>query len=84
MGGLGYLTHWVLSREAEAKFHEERQRELAEGTTWTRVTKVLELQNSQSKTIARTGAGASDLSRMKDLYLSLRREGETAPGASGY
>ena len=72
------------NKENEAKFQEQRTRELAEGTTWTRVTKVLDLQNSQSKTIARAGPGSSDLTRMKELYLSLRREGETAPGAAGY
>lgn len=73
------------NKEAEAKFQEQRTKELAEGTTWNRVTKILELQNSQSKTIGRTAvAGGSDLARMKELYLSLRREGETAPGAAGY
>ncbi|GAC74614.1 porin/voltage-dependent anion-selective channel protein [Moesziomyces antarcticus T-34] len=72
------------NKEAEAKLNEQRTRELAEGTTWNRVTKLLELQNSQSKTIARSGPGSSDLTRMKELYLSLRREGETAPGAAGY
>ncbi|EPQ28389.1 uncharacterized protein PFL1_04216 [Pseudozyma flocculosa PF-1] len=72
------------NKEAEAKFQEERSRDLAEGTTWARVNKVLDLQNSQSKTIARIAPGATDLSRMKEIYLSLRREGETAPGASGY
>lgn len=63
---------------------DEKTRELAEGTAWTRVTKLLDLQNSQSKTIANIGAGSTDLSRMKELYLSLRREGESAPGAGGY
>lgn len=72
------------NKEAEAAFKERRQAELAEGTTWSRVTKLLDLQNSQSKTIARSGPGASDLTRMKEILLSLRREGETAPGASGY
>jgi len=72
------------NKENEAKFQEQRTAELADGTTWNRVTKLLELQNSQSKTIARAGPGSSDLSRMKELYLSLRREGETAPGAAGY
>ena len=72
------------NKEAEARFLEQKQKELAEGTTWTRITKLLDLQNSQSKTIAKTGAGASDLTRMKELYLSLRREGEKAPGAAGY
>ena len=72
------------NKENEAKFTEERTRELAEGTTWDRVTKILELKNSQSKTIARAGPGSSDLSRMKEIYLKLRREGERAPGAAGY
>lgn len=72
------------NKENEAKFHEERTRELAEGTTWDRVTKMVDLKNSQSKTIARAGPGSSDLTRMKELYLKLRREGERAPGAAGY
>lgn len=72
------------NKENEAKFQEERNRELAEGTTWDRVTKILELKNSQSKTIARAGPGSTDLTRMKEIYLKLRREGERAPGAAGY
>ena len=72
------------NKENEAQFQQQRQVELAEGTTWTRITKLLDLQNSQSKTIAKGGAGSSDLTRMKDLYLRLRREGEKAPGAAGY
>lgn len=72
------------NKENEAKFQEERTRELAEGTTWDRVTKMVDLKNSQSKTIARAGPGSSDLTRMKELYLKLRREGERAPGAAGY
>lgn len=72
------------NKEAEAAFKAQRQAELAEGTTWSRVTKLVDLQNSQSKTIARGGPGSSDLTRMKEILLSLRREGETAPGASGY
>ena len=71
-------------REAEARFREQKQHELAEGTTWSRITKLLDLQHSQSKTIAKGGAGSSDLTRMKDLYLRLRREGDKAPGAAGY
>ncbi|SNX82703.1 related to CLC1 - clathrin light chain [Melanopsichium pennsylvanicum] len=72
------------NKETEAKFQEERNKQLAEGTTWDRVTNILELKNSQSKTIARSGPGASDLGRMKEVYLKLRREGERAPGAAGY
>ncbi|GAC96928.1 clathrin light chain [Pseudozyma hubeiensis SY62] len=72
------------NKENDAKFQEQRTRELAEGTTWDRITKLVELKNSQSKTIARAGPGSSDLTRMKELYLKLRREGERAPGAAGY
>lgn len=72
------------NREAEARFAAQRQAELAEGTTWSRVTKLIDLQNSQSKAITRTGPGSTDLTRMKEVLLSLRREGETAPGAQGY
>ena len=72
------------NKEDEAQFQQQRQAELAEGTTWTRITKLLDLQHSQSKTIAKGGAGSSDLTRMKDLYLRLRREGDKAPGAAGY
>ncbi|WFD32280.1 Clathrin light chain [Malassezia sp. CBS 17886] len=72
------------NKEAEARFQEQKTKELAEGTTWTRITKLLDLQNSQSKTIAKGGPGTSDRMRMKELYLSLRREGDTAPGAAGY
>ncbi|WFC94950.1 Clathrin light chain [Malassezia brasiliensis] len=72
------------NKEAEARFREQKQQELAEGTTWSRITKLLDLQNSQSKTIAKIQPGSSNLNRMKELYLSLRREGDTAPGAAGY
>ncbi|PWN18485.1 hypothetical protein BCV69DRAFT_288487 [Microstroma glucosiphilum] len=72
------------NKEVEAEFTEKRNRELAEGTTWDRITKLVELQNSQSKTIAPGGPGSTDLSRFRELLLSLRREGETAPAAGGY
>lgn len=42
------------------------------------------LENSQSKTLARTAGGGSDLGRMKEVLLKLRRQGESAPGAAGY
>ncbi|TDL18387.1 hypothetical protein BD410DRAFT_728524 [Rickenella mellea] len=57
---------------------------LSEGTTWSRIAELVELQNSQSKTIARTGAGTTDLGRFREVVLRLRREGEGAPGAAGY
>lgn len=54
---------------------------LAKGTTWERICTLVDLQDSRSKT---TTKSKQDLSRFKDLLLSLRREGETAPGAAGY
>jgi len=60
------------------------QSSLSSGTTWERICTLIELQNSQSKTIARTGAGTTDLSRFKEVLLRLKREGDAAPGAGGY
>jgi len=57
---------------------------LSSGTTWERICDLIELQNSQSKTIARTGAGTTDLTRFKEVLLRLKREGDAAPGAGGY
>lgn len=57
---------------------------LSVGTTWDRICNIVELQNSQSKTISRAGTGTSDLSRFKEILLRLKREGDTAPGAAGY
>ena len=57
---------------------------LSQGTTWQRICDVIELQNSQSKTIARSGPGATDLTRFKEVLLRLKREGDAAPGAAGY
>lgn len=53
------------NKEDEAAFTEKRTRELAEGTTWDRITKLIDLQNSQSKTIAPGGPGSTDLARFK-------------------
>ena len=57
---------------------------LSTGTTWQRISDIIELENSQSKTIARSGAGTTDLTRFKEVLLRLKREGESAPGAAGY
>ena len=57
---------------------------MSAGTTWERICKLIELENSQSKTIARAGAGTTDLTRFKEVLLRLKREGDSAPGASGY
>ncbi|EJD08403.1 uncharacterized protein FOMMEDRAFT_74206 [Fomitiporia mediterranea MF3/22] len=57
---------------------------LTAGTTWSRICEYIDLQNSQSKTLARTGPGTTDLTRFKEVLLRLKREGDAAPGAAGY
>ncbi|KAK4049439.1 Clathrin light chain [Microbotryomycetes sp. JL201] len=69
------------NKEEEALFNEKRTEELAKGTTWERICNMIELQDSRSKTTTRS---KQDLSRFKEILLSLKREGETAPGAAGY
>ena len=71
-------------RNSESEYVAELQASLSSGTTWERICSLVELQNSQSKTIARTGAGTTDLSRFKEVLLRLKREGDAAPGAAGY
>ena len=71
-------------RNTEAEFLADMQASLSAGTTWERICNLVDLQNSQSKTVARTGPGTTDLSRYKEVLLRLRREGDTAPGAAGY
>ena len=71
------------------RLHEEEFKSgltdsLSSGTTWSRICDTLELENSQSKSIARTGAGTTDLGRFKEVLLRLNREGDNAPGAGGY
>jgi len=75
---------FLFYRNTEADFLADMQASLTAGTTWDRICNFIELQNSQSKTIARTGPGTTDLSRFKEVLLRLKREGETAPGAAGY
>ncbi|KIJ65985.1 hypothetical protein HYDPIDRAFT_110105 [Hydnomerulius pinastri MD-312] len=72
------------NKDQEADYVESLQSSLTKGTTWERICDTIELQNSQSKTIARTGAGTTDLSRFKEVLLRLKREGDAAPGAAGY
>lgn len=64
-------------REEEAAFLEERNDALGKGTAWQRVAELCELQDSRSKTNTRA---TRDVSRMKELFLALKREGDTAPG----
>lgn len=69
------------NKEDEAVFIQARDDALAKGTTWERIADLIELQDSRSKTVAR---GTKDLSRMKEVLLALKREGDTAPNAAGY
>ncbi|TNY23933.1 clathrin light chain [Rhodotorula diobovata] len=69
------------NKEDEEKFKAALTDSLAKGTTWERICDLVELQDSRSKT---TTKSKQDLTRFKELLLSLRREGETAPGAAGY
>ncbi|KAI6046317.1 clathrin light chain [Pisolithus marmoratus] len=73
-----------MSRDEEVEYFESLRSSLTKGTTWERICDIIELQNSQSKTIARTGPGTTDLSRFKEVLLRLKREGDAAPGAAGY
>ncbi|KAF8806603.1 hypothetical protein BYT27DRAFT_7191160 [Phlegmacium glaucopus] len=72
------------NKNSEAEYLRELSASLSTGTTWERICSLVELQNSQSKTIARTGAGTTDLGRFKEVLLRLKREGDAAPGAGGY
>jgi hypothetical protein len=71
-------------RDDEIEFAEKEEAKLSSGTTWSRICDLIELQNSQSKTIARAGPGTTDLTRFKEVLLRLKREGDAAPGAGGY
>ncbi|GMK59686.1 hypothetical protein CspeluHIS016_0802920 [Cutaneotrichosporon spelunceum] len=72
------------NKEHEAKLLEQLKDDIARGTTWERITDLIGLENSQSKTIRPSVSGGSDLARMKEILLALRREGEKAPGATGF
>ena len=72
------------NKESEAAFVEKMQEGIAKGTSWERITELIGLENSQSKTVRPSVPGGSDLGRMKEVLLALRREGDKAPGAAGY
>jgi hypothetical protein len=72
------------NRDSEAEYVASQTDELSRGTTWDRISDLVELQNSQSKTLARSGQGTTELSRYREVLLRLRREGTSAPGAAGY
>ncbi|KNZ58391.1 hypothetical protein VP01_1939g8 [Puccinia sorghi] len=69
------------NKEEEAAFLQTRNDKLGQGTTWERIAELIELQDSRSKTC---GKSSKDLSRFKEILLSLKREGDSAPGAAGY
>ena len=81
---LEYVTLFTTFRQQEAEYLASFVDALSSGTAWSRICDYVDLQNSQSKTLARTGPGTSDLSRFKEVLLRLKREGTEAPGASGY
>jgi hypothetical protein len=56
-------------REEEAAFVSKRTDELAQGTTWERISDLVDLQDSRSKTSTRS---TRDLSRFKEALLSLK------------
>ncbi|KAJ7772028.1 clathrin light chain [Mycena maculata] len=72
------------NKDQEKYYLESLTNSLSVGTTWQRICDYIELENSQSKTIARAGAGTTDLTRFKEVLLRLKREGDAAPGAGGY
>jgi len=72
------------NKDQEAEYLADMSASLSSGTTWERICDLVELQNSQSKTAARTGAGTTDLTRFREVLLRLKREGDAAPGAGGY
>lgn len=72
------------NKENEKAFLDNLQEGISKGTSWERITELIDLQNSQSKTLRASIPGGSDLARMKEILLNLRREGEKAPAAGGY
>jgi len=72
------------NKDSEETYLTELTDSLSRGTTWDRICELVELQNSQSKTLARAGPGTTELSRFREVLLRLRREGTSAPGAAGY
>ncbi|KIY48030.1 hypothetical protein FISHEDRAFT_44064 [Fistulina hepatica ATCC 64428] len=72
------------NKDQEQEYLANMNSSLTVGTTWERICDLIELQNSQSKTIARAGAGTTELGRFKEVLLKIKREGDRAPGAAGY
>ncbi|CAE6512266.1 unnamed protein product [Rhizoctonia solani] len=69
------------NKENEAAYLSALTDSLSAGTTWSRICDLVDLENSQSKTVARAG---TDLTRYREVLLKLRKQGDKAPGAAGY
>ncbi|GAA5943222.1 clathrin light chain CLC1 [Sporobolomyces koalae] len=69
------------NKHDEEQFKAQLTDDLSKGTTWDRICQLVDLNDSRSKTATKS---KQDLSRFKDVLLSLKREGENAPGAGGY
>ncbi|GAA6061184.1 hypothetical protein JCM10212_002397 [Sporobolomyces blumeae] len=69
------------NKDDEEKFKSTQTDSLAHGTAWDRICQLVDLADSRSKTSTKS---KQDLSRFKEVLLSLKREGENAPGAAGY
>ncbi|GAA6025252.1 hypothetical protein JCM11491_006153 [Sporobolomyces phaffii] len=69
------------NKEDEEKFKSSLTESLAQGTTWERICTLVDLTDSRSKTATKS---KQDLARFKEVLLSLKREGDNAPGAGGY
>ena len=79
-----FLHLTAVFRESEATYVASLTDALSQGTTWDRICELIELQNSQSKTLSRAGPGTTELARFREVLLRLRRAGTSAPGAAGY
>jgi hypothetical protein len=75
------LTYYMFRREEEAELLSKLSESLSKGTAWDRIADLVDLQDSRSKTNTRA---TRDTGRFREVLLSLKREGETAPGAAGY
>ncbi|CCO37835.1 Clathrin light chain Short=CLC [Rhizoctonia solani AG-1 IB] len=69
------------NKENKAEFLSSLTDSLLASTTWSRICDLIDLENSQSNTVARPGV---DLTRYREVLLKLRKQGDKAPGAAGY
>lgn len=51
------LTDTIIYRDSESEYLSTLSSSLTQGTTWERIAALVELENSQSKTIGRNGPG---------------------------